>query len=364
MRLCSLIILFTLLIFSCKKKEFPESVNDTTSDFYFTAKVDGAEVDLNSGKNNYYMFTTYEQNAEGMYNFTADLKQLNCDNCSNSLQIKINDFRMSQQGEPARIDSSLSLKSYPLTANYHYAVQFRSIYNYTGSAYFWDFGDGRKSSQADPVHIYSAAGNYSVNLKIIGTNACQQYIKNLEKISYPLKNCRISVIRNPANTVSCTAYVQGIAPYSYLWNFGDGNTSNAPNPSHNYIIPGTYPITLRVIDVNNDTIYAKYNNATETQPMACLTNYSITSVTPVANPQPFSNVVIKWTDSAGTVYTSDNALQPSSGFFEIVSVENYKNNERGETTKKITVRFKCNVYNGAAFKTIDNVQSVLAVSYK
>lgn len=33
---------------------------------------------------------------------------------------------------------------------------------------------------------------------------------------------------------------------SYLWNFGDGNFSNKPNPSHTYTKPGTYDITLSV----------------------------------------------------------------------------------------------------------------------
>ena len=34
----------------------------------------------------------------------------------------------------------------------------------------------------------------------------------------------------------------------YNWNFGDGNTASGPNPSHAYSLPGTYPITLTLID--------------------------------------------------------------------------------------------------------------------
>lgn len=37
---------------------------------------------------------------------------------------------------------------------------------------------------------------------------------------------------------------------SYLWNFGDGSTSTATSPSHTYITPGTYYVTLTVTDNN------------------------------------------------------------------------------------------------------------------
>jgi len=41
---------------------------------------------------------------------------------------------------------------------------------------------------------------------------------------------------------------------SYLWNFGDGQTSTEANPVHTYMTPGTYTVTLRVENtLGNDT---------------------------------------------------------------------------------------------------------------
>ena len=37
---------------------------------------------------------------------------------------------------------------------------------------------------------------------------------------------------------------------SFSWDFGDGNSSNIENPSHSYSLPGTYTVTLVVVDVN------------------------------------------------------------------------------------------------------------------
>jgi len=35
---------------------------------------------------------------------------------------------------------------------------------------------------------------------------------------------------------------------TWVWNFGDGGSSNEQNPTHRYRLPGTYPVTLEVTD--------------------------------------------------------------------------------------------------------------------
>ncbi len=54
---------------------------------------------------------------------------------------------------------------------------------------------------------------------------------------------------NAGETVRFMSQVAGgFAPYSYQWDFGDGDKSNIPNPSHAYSSAGTYSITLKVTD--------------------------------------------------------------------------------------------------------------------
>ncbi|MEM4258906.1 MAG: choice-of-anchor J domain-containing protein [Candidatus Thermoplasmatota archaeon] len=43
----------------------------------------------------------------------------------------------------------------------------------------------------------------------------------------------------------------GVAPYTWLWNFGNGATSTAQNPTYAYPEPGTYTVTLTVTDSAN-----------------------------------------------------------------------------------------------------------------
>ena len=60
-----------------------------------------------------------------------------------------------------------------------------------------------------------------------------------------------SLINQPVQfTGSATG---GYRPYSWLWNFGDGQTSNVQNPTHTYVNPGNYTVTLTVTDNSSNT---------------------------------------------------------------------------------------------------------------
>ncbi len=41
---------------------------------------------------------------------------------------------------------------------------------------------------------------------------------------------------------------------TYLWHFGDGQTSTEPNPTHTYATAGTYTVTLTVTYADNSTL--------------------------------------------------------------------------------------------------------------
>ncbi len=56
-----------------------------------------------------------------------------------------------------------------------------------------------------------------------------------------------------------SSLIGGFPPYTYHWDFGDGNSSKDSNPVHNYSKVGNYSITMRVTDskgtYSNDTTY-------------------------------------------------------------------------------------------------------------
>lgn len=64
-----------------------------------------------------------------------------------------------------------------LVASFQYEVSMDNFLEVTFSnfsqnanAYSWDFGDGNSSTEKDPVHVYDAAGTYTVTLTVTGEN--------------------------------------------------------------------------------------------------------------------------------------------------------------------------------------------------
>ncbi len=106
--------------------------------------------------------------------------------------------------------------------------------------YLWDFGDGNTSSEANPEHTYTDCGTYTVTLT--STNLCGT-ASSTETLTFG----------NGIPTAGITATLNGLTANfnntstnadTYLWDFGDGNTSIEANPEHTYTDCGTYTVTL------------------------------------------------------------------------------------------------------------------------
>ena len=52
---------------------------------------------------------------------------------------------------------------------------------------------------------------------------------------------------------------------SYFWDFGDGNSSTEENPTHDYLSPGAYTVTLEAIVAGGETWEIKENFVVVTQ---------------------------------------------------------------------------------------------------
>jgi PKD repeat protein len=136
--------------------------------------------------------------------------------------------------------------------------------SFTGSAfggvspysYSWSFGDGATALGSLVSHTFQSGGTYTVALTV--TDSAGQIAKSSQTVTVasPLS---ASISYSPSNPspllpVTFTASATGgTQPYAYSWNFGDGTTDSGARVSHSYLLPGTYTVTLTVIDMNRQT---------------------------------------------------------------------------------------------------------------
>ena len=143
------------------------------------------------------------------------------------------------------------------------AVQFTST-STGGNAplsYLWDFGDlSPGSTLRDPEHQYATAGNYTVSLTVTDRNGNAStdtrinYIEVLEDLQ-PVANFTANVTGILEGDRVAFTYTgsEGNGNLSFHWDFGDGSVNaTIQDPSHQYLAPGTYTVTLAVVDVDGD----------------------------------------------------------------------------------------------------------------
>lgn len=110
----------------------------------------------------------------------------------------------------------------------------------------WDFGDGNGSNQQNPTHVYATAGFYTVCLVTANPcgsdTSCQTILAGCPLPSVSFNVSGSALVRNFTNTT------MPIGAATYLWTFGDGNSSTQTNPSHSYAASGTYQVCLIVTD--------------------------------------------------------------------------------------------------------------------
>jgi gliding motility-associated-like protein len=127
------------------------------------------------------------------------------------------------------------------------------------ATWIWDFGDGNTVtvSNGNPqTHTYSATGNFNVTLRVITTSGCasQLFSFPLTVNVNPVAGFNFPGICLPvgaAQFTNTTTISDGTLPtVTYLWNFGDGNTSTLTNPLHNFTGTGPFTVTLRATSNN------------------------------------------------------------------------------------------------------------------
>lgn len=124
-----------------------------------------------------------------------------------------------------------------------------------GALYWnWSFGDGDSSTSKNPSHTYTAEGEYAVKLTVTNAPGCENSVTRYRYIRIAAP----SVSFDKREGGGCIPYT--FRPYpvvnstdsvvSYLWDFGNGNTSTDRYPVQLYADTGIFTVKFYVTTVS------------------------------------------------------------------------------------------------------------------
>ena len=140
-------------------------------------------------------------------------------------------------------------------------VQFQSVANNVQNI-LWNFGDGTTSTQPYPLHTYTDTGHY--NIWLIGTDTTTCNSADTAYLSVWVRNDSLTANFADSILVDCynrnvTLITSNYPTTQYLWDFGDGTTSNNNGTvSHSYATPGRYVVRLTVSDTSKCNLQASF----------------------------------------------------------------------------------------------------------
>jgi len=124
-------------------------------------------------------------------------------------------------------------------------------------SYRWNFNDPNDPSSAttiNPIHKYSALGPYPVQLTIRTNNNCMDSATKILATIYPQPKANFSVSNQEIcsnTTIQLTDLSDGktSAVNNWVWDLGNNDVSNNPNPFKNFPDSGTYQIKLFITNM-------------------------------------------------------------------------------------------------------------------
>ncbi len=182
----------------------------------------------------------YINNSGVNQTYTVQLIATNAVNCKDTIQVPI----VVHSQPNYNIIASPTSGCAPLTVNFP-AVPGATNYN-------WNFGDGNTATGAPVQHTFvnvtTANAVYTVQMIAADANSCADTaFAQITVFPQPVANFQVSptTVNIPDDPIHCTNLSTGNIILNN-WTFGDGGTSTATNPDHDYKTEGEYVVTLIV----------------------------------------------------------------------------------------------------------------------
>ncbi|MHA1974399.1 MAG: PKD domain-containing protein [Candidatus Hodarchaeales archaeon] len=198
----------------------------------------------------------------------------------------------------------------PTSGDVSLTVNFTDLSTNNPSSWSWNFGDGGTSSAQNPSYTYNTAGTYTVTLTASNC-AGSDVVSKVDYITVneapctettPVADFSGSPTSGDAPLIVNFSDLSTNNPDAWAWDFGDGGSSTAQNPSYTYSAAGTYTVLLTASNCAGSNTNTKTDYITVTQPQGNTMHVHDIVVTR-KNAGPNCSGI-------GTIYIYDSGEQP------------------------------------------------------
>ena len=201
----------------------------------FTNNITSWLWDFGDGGSSVLQNPNYEYSISGL--FTVSLSVVDNKGCESLI---IFDNLIDAKKVPVTSFSSDIIFSCNNTENVSFINTSNNATNFT-----WNFGDGFTSSNFNPIHNY-ASGNFNVSL-ISSNNICEDtlVLNNFIEVGGEINpDFTSNIIEVCVEEIIDFLDITPSSPDSWLWDFGDGTTSNLQHPTHQFLSSGLFSVSL------------------------------------------------------------------------------------------------------------------------
>ncbi len=197
-------------------------------------------------------------------------------------------------------------------------------------SYLWDFGNGVTDTVLSPnVISYDTWGNYTLKLEVFSDN-CSDEVQTQIIINPPVPTVKFSGSGDGCRPLTVEFENESLNADSYVWNFGDGGSSVATNPTYTYYNPGTYTVQLTATGFGGDvSTFFNIDSVIVRENALAAFSHAPTEVSIPNEPVQFLNLstfasTYSWDFGDGNISTeqSPTHLYTEAGVYDVVLVAN------------------------------------------
>jgi hypothetical protein len=361
------LLLSPLFWTACHTGDFPPDMPDEP---VFTTQftLDAATHALQAGVENKYLYTSFKTLSPEMLVLSGAFAEAGCAaaTCPGSLSFE---FRNDHFGADVMPDTLLApgMRSYFLqqsaSSDIIRRVTFFTPDTLDFQTFQWKIDNGDPQSGNSIVRDFDTDTAHVVQLRASRNGA----IKSLVSRSIRPDTVSGDVLPKVGITVSdsmqgggylLSANTFGVPVSSYYW-----NTLETTPQIIALITDNNY--SLRVTNPAGDTAFAQIFKIDPAVHHTANFSFQVQNIIPPVDTVQLKSVNIRWVAEDGGVWESQRAGQSTDAYFQILSAEPYDPNENGQKTYKISIAFRCQVYNilnTSLHQTLEGT-AVIAVAY-